>query len=76
MDRLTESYRDQVKETLKDLAINPFARGVRKLKGQKGLFRVRAGELRIIFAVHQKQLVVLVVAVGKRTDIYKWLRRR
>jgi mRNA interferase RelE/StbE len=67
--------RDQqkVKERIDRLAADPRPPGARRLKGELDLFRVRCGNYRIIYSVEDVQLVVLVVRIGHRRDIYRAL---
>ena len=39
--------------------------------GEDNLYRIRTGDYRIIYQVRDKQLIVLVIAVGHRSDIYR-----
>ena len=52
------------------LAENPYPQGAKKLEGGKGFFRIRVGDYRIIYMVEHRRLVVLVVRVGHRRDVY------
>jgi mRNA interferase RelE/StbE len=45
--------------------------GCRKLKGEEDVYRVRKGNYRIIYEVTEKKLIVLVLKIGHRKDIYK-----
>lgn len=45
--------------------------GATKLVGGEGEWRVRTGDYRVVYEVHDQVLVVLVVAVGHRRDIYQ-----
>ena len=51
------------------LATNPRPPGCKKLKGRDG-FRIRKGDFRIIYDVIDKLLIVEVIAIGDRKDIY------
>ncbi|NJL27735.1 MAG: type II toxin-antitoxin system RelE/ParE family toxin [Thermoanaerobaculia bacterium] len=52
------------------LAVEPLAGS--PLKGEfGGLRRVRVGDYRIVYEVVQDQLVILVVRVGQRGDVYR-----
>jgi mRNA interferase RelE/StbE len=44
-----------------------------KLKGNNPFHRIRAGNYRIIYEINNNQLIVLVVKIGHRKDIYKRL---
>ena len=51
------------------LADQPRPSGAKKLFGGEGEWRVRTGDYRIVYAVHDNVMVVLVVAIGHRRDI-------
>jgi mRNA interferase RelE/StbE len=53
------------------LAANPRPEACRKLAGHEDRFRVRAGDYRAIYEVRDTVLVVLVVTVGHRRDVYR-----
>ena len=52
------------------LALNPRPRGCKKLKGRDG-YRIREGNYRIIYDIFDNELVVDIVEIGHRKDIYK-----
>jgi mRNA interferase RelE/StbE len=52
------------------LARDPRPPGAKQLQGRDAL-RVRVGSYRIIYAVKDDELLVLVVAVGHRRDVYR-----
>ena len=52
------------------LAQNPFPPASLKLKGRDG-FRLRTNDYRIIYTVKNQMLIVHVLAIGHRKDIYK-----
>jgi mRNA interferase RelE/StbE len=53
------------------LAEDPRPPGCRKLAGSDALYRVRVGDYRIVYQVEDAVLVVLVVRVAHRRDIYR-----
>jgi mRNA interferase RelE/StbE len=53
------------------LAENPRPPGVEKLEGADDLYRVRAGDYRIIYQIENKRLLVLVVRIGHRSEVYR-----
>lgn len=55
------------------LGDDPRPHGCEKLQGHASYLRVRVGDYRIIYEVHDAHLVVLVVMMGKRRDIYERL---
>ncbi len=63
--------RRRVQAAIELLAEQPRPSGARRLVGGDGLMRVRTGEYRIVYEIHDDVLVVLVVAVGHRREIYR-----
>jgi mRNA interferase RelE/StbE len=45
----------------------------RKLKGFKGFYRLRVGEYRVIYTIKQDNLVIAILSIGNRGDVYKKL---
>ncbi len=56
---------------LRSLEENPKPAGAEKLKGGSGELRVRVGDYRIIYEVHDGILVVVVVTIGHRREVYR-----
>jgi mRNA interferase RelE/StbE len=53
------------------LADNPRPAGAIPLKGEgRGLWRLRVGDSRILYQIQNKELIVLVVDIGHRLDVY------
>ncbi|MFH0519854.1 type II toxin-antitoxin system RelE/ParE family toxin [Streptomyces sp. M41] len=44
---------------------------VKKLTGPSGLYRLRVGSYRVAYQINEGELVVLVVKVGDRRDVYR-----
>lgn len=61
----------KIVEAIQILAISPFPEGCRKLKGEEDVYRVRQGNYRIIYEVVENKLIILVLKIGHRKDIYK-----
>ena len=59
-----------VKEAIAGLAFNPRPQGYKKLKGEDA-YRIRVGDYRIIYEIEDDKIIVTVVSVGHRKDIYK-----
>jgi mRNA interferase RelE/StbE len=49
---------------------NPFPPGVRKLAGVGHTYRIREGSYRVIYSVAASALVIEVLRVGHRKDVY------
>jgi mRNA interferase RelE/StbE len=50
---------------------NPRPRGVKSLEGPDGILRMRVGDYRILYQVLDDRLVVLLVKIGHRREIYR-----
>ena len=50
---------------------DPRAPGCEKLAGNEELYRVRQGTYRIVYAIHDERVVVEVIRVGHRGDVYR-----
>ena len=61
---------EKVKHAIIELAGNPRPKGAKKLKGRDG-WRVRQGDYRIIYEIEDDVLIVIVLDVGHRKDIYR-----
>ncbi len=59
-----------IKKAIAALASNPRPQGYKKLKGTDA-YRIRSGDYRIIYEIHEKIITVVVVDVGHRRDVYK-----
>ena len=55
---------------VKGLADEPRPVGSQKLSGQPDRYRIRQGNYRIIYSIEDEQLVVVVVKVGHRGQVY------
>lgn len=55
---------------IRALALDPRPRGCRKLQGFDDVLRIRVGVYRVIYSVQNRQLVVIVLKIGHRRDVY------
>lgn len=53
------------------LAGDPRPKGVKKLFGLDDLYRIRVGEYRVVYQIQDNRLIVLVVRIGHRKDVYR-----
>jgi mRNA interferase RelE/StbE len=65
------SYHKAILEMSLSLGVNPRPDGYIKLKGSDNLFRVKVGPYRIIYTIQDHKLIVLILEIGDRKDIYK-----
>ncbi len=71
MKRLVGPVRRRVADAIDALAETPRPAGVKKLAGRGDLYRVRVGDYRIVYRIEDDRLVVLVIRVGHRRDVYR-----
>ena len=71
--KLPRPVQVRLKTHIDVLAEEPLPPGAEKLSGEYRLFRVRVGDYRIIYAIEDEVLLVLVVKVGHRRDVYRGL---
>jgi len=69
--RLPRETQDRVRLRVRALAIDPRPPGVTKLTGHERLYRIRVGDYRVIYEIRDEVLLVLVVEVGHRRDVYR-----
>jgi mRNA interferase RelE/StbE len=69
--KLDPPARRRVQGAIELLAENPRPRSAKKLVGGEGEWRVRTGSYRVVYEINDDVLLVLVVAVGHRRDIYE-----
>lgn len=68
---LTGPVQKRIVKRLRSLKETPRPQGVKKLAGEEDLYRIREGDYRIIYTIQDKQLIVLVVKIGDRKEIYR-----
>jgi len=66
---IPEPYYSNIKTAILDLGINPRPQGYLKLKGRDA-FRIRVNNYRIIYEIHDTILLIDVIDLGHRKNIY------
>ena len=67
---LPSQIQQRLKSKIDSLATTPRPHGSEKLSGTDRLYRIRVGDYRIVYAVEDDRLLILVVKVGHRREIY------
>ena len=73
MKRLPRKDLRRIKKRIDALAENLPNPATTKMKGSNPFHKIRSGEYRIIYEIHEDRLVILVVKIGHRKDVYKRL---
>lgn len=68
---LDKPLRARIGARIDALATNPRSSGIKKLHDQDNAWRLRVGEYRVIYEIHDRRLVVVVVKVGHRRDVHR-----
>ena len=64
--------RSRIIEKIDALEKDPMPLGCMKLQGHKeALYRIRSGDYRVIYSIKKDILVVLVIEIGHRRDVYR-----
>ncbi len=63
--------RQRLRSAIDGLANEPRPSDSLKLKGSDELYRVRVGDYRIVYLVRDHELVVVVIQIGHRREIYR-----
>ena len=69
--KLAPALQERLLQAIEELEHNPRPSGCKKLQGSSDLYRVRAGDYRVVYQVRDEVLLVLVVKVAHRRDVYE-----
>lgn len=61
----------QILAVVESLAQNPYPQGYKKMSGMMSTYRIRKGNYRVIYSIVQTDLVIEVIRVGHRQDVYQ-----
>jgi mRNA interferase RelE/StbE len=56
---------------VESLAENPYPTGTRKLAAAEFTYRLRIGDYRVIYTIDDNVLIIEIVRVGHRKDVYR-----
>jgi mRNA interferase RelE/StbE len=70
LSKIPQHNRDSIISEIRNLSINPRPQGSKKLVNRDA-WRIRVGDYRIIYEINDEKLIILVVALGHRKDIYR-----
>ncbi len=68
---LERAVQRRIASRIDALAANPFPPGAKKLQGEPDVFRIRAGDYRIVYRIDGKRVTVLILKIGHRRDVYR-----
>ena len=68
--KIDRRHQTRIIDAIRELADNPRPPGTRKLSGRPA-WRIRVGSYRVIYEVHDDRVVVLIIAIGDRKEVYR-----
>jgi mRNA interferase RelE/StbE len=68
---LPRQEQNRIVAKIEALAVNPRPAGCVKLSGDSGLWRIRSGVYRIIYQIEDARVLITIIKVGHRRDIYR-----
>jgi mRNA interferase RelE/StbE len=70
LDKLSDNIAEPILEAIAGLEENPRPQGYIKLKGRDG-YRIRVGDYRVIYDIYENELIVDIITLGHRKNIYE-----
>jgi mRNA interferase RelE/StbE len=71
LGRTSDETIARIVHAVEDLSREPFPTGVRKLTSAEHTYRIRVGDYRVIYTVQENRLIIEIVRVGHRKDVYR-----
>ena len=68
--KIPNPFQSNIIKKIRELAQNPYSHQSRKLTGRDA-WRIRIGNYRVIYEIFENELVILVLNIGHRKNIYK-----
>jgi len=68
---LASDVLQRVDSAILALGDDPRPSGCKKLRGEENFWRIRVGDYRVIYQVFDKELVIDIIQVGHRREIYR-----
>lgn len=70
LSRIAKPDQDRIAAAIRRLADEPRPDGVKKLSGREA-WRIRVGDYRILYEIDDEQLVILIIDIGHRREVYR-----
>jgi mRNA interferase RelE/StbE len=68
---LDRTMQRRISAKIEDLRDAPFPPGVRQFKGEVDLWPIRLGDYRIIYRIEKRRMVIVIVRIGHRREVYR-----
>ena len=70
LSKIPQKDQNRIIKSIQALSKNPRSTKSKKLVGRDA-WRIRVGDYRVIYEIHDERLLILIVVIGHRKDIYK-----
>jgi len=71
--KIPKTTREKILNKLKSLSIDPYQQNnnIKKFIGEDNGFRLRVGDFRVVYIIKQQKLLICVINIGHRKEVYK-----
>ncbi len=70
LSKLEKVSKERVFKRIKELYEDPFPSDVKKLKGEKDVYRIRIGDFRVLYRIIPEDDTILIFRVDRRSRVY------
>jgi mRNA interferase RelE/StbE len=70
LSKLEKVSKERIFNRIKELDEDPFPSDVKKLKGEKDVYRIRVGDFRVLYRIIPEDEVILIFRVDTRSRVY------
>lgn len=71
LKKLDKRAISRIIKSIEELKESPFPSGCKKLQGSYNTYRYRIGQYRIIYSIYANKLIIEIIRIGHRRDVYK-----
>ncbi len=71
LEKLPRDIQKRIAVKIEGLQNDPSPARCKKLAGEPNTWRLRVGDYRVIYQIHQSVLLVLVLTIGHRREVYR-----
>ncbi len=61
----------KIRKKIEELVSNLPSLNITKMKGKNSFHKIRSGDYRILYEIHDDKVLILIVKIGHRRDVYK-----
>ncbi len=76
IEKLPSGTKKRIIQIIDKLSTEPVPLAAQRLKGRKSAYRIRVSDYRLLYEVHATEVVVYIIGVGHRKEVYRRLIRR